>query len=154
MGFVDSLTQTTAQFGKLLTTTYQSGYSFVRLIVKSEGCVNGRLAWHLQNYSWYSSDSNKAGVMLGIFICGYLPLKLWLQRSGATGVTKIWGRCQKVGVQPNTQPQHPIPPPLNIMHQYDFSQIPWVQLHPSYVKTKRPLLILMLYVSIKPLHQP
>ena len=31
------------QFGKLVITTYQSGYSFVCLIVKSKGCVNGRL---------------------------------------------------------------------------------------------------------------
>ena len=38
------------------------------------------------------------------------------------------------------------------MHQYDFSQIPWVQLHllhPCYVKAKHPLLIIMLYLLIK-----
>ena len=58
------------QFGKLLITTYQSSYSFVRLIVKSKGCVNGRLPWHLINYAWYSSDTNKARVLFGIFNCG------------------------------------------------------------------------------------
>ena len=62
--------RTIAQFGKLLITTYQSGYSFVRLIVKSKGCMNGRLAWHLKNYAWYSNESNKAMVVFGIFNCG------------------------------------------------------------------------------------
>ena len=32
--------QPPTQFGTLLITAYQSGYSFVRLIVKSKGCVN------------------------------------------------------------------------------------------------------------------
>ena len=57
-----------AQFGKLLITTYQSDNSYVRLNVKSKGCVND-IDISI-SFMQYSSDSNKAGVDVGNSNCG------------------------------------------------------------------------------------